>query len=496
MRSLFQHKLTIIGLLTGLVFAGIAFVAIDAKVHSEQDDIIDEVITLSITSSLSIPSSLATQSTPSTSSSQQKLRVIHSEKPEKGLLLFITDIKKADATSYAKQFAALSYYVAIIDNHELLNTVANNDEQCLHLADKLTELSAQLNATFNLNPTDLPILVGAENGAASLYAALAQADKAKFHAAVGINFTPQLSPHTPLCGQEKFTVHTANSEQKLISLNRLPTSFYIFQDKNLPANSTASNFASKISNAKLTIAKEENQTPLSEAIQILQWLDPRLADQISSDASDSDLPLIEVNVTPNQSTATPTMAILLTGDGGWAEIDKQVAKILAAQGIPTVGFDSLSYFWRARTPVDTSQDIENVISQYLEKWNKKQVILIGYSFGADALPFIANNLSAETQQKISLIALLGMGQTAAFEFRLSSWMNTDNNPNRLPLLPEIEKMKWANTICIYGVDDDAANCLPAAKYGVKAIGMSGDHHFDEKYDELVKYIIDNQRTAP
>ena len=40
----------------------------------------------------------------------------------------------------------------------------------------------------------------------------------------------------------------------------------------------------------------------------------------------------------------------------------------------------------------------------------------------------------------------------------------------------------------------AANCLPVATHGVKAISMSGDHHFDEKYDELVKHIIDNQKA--
>jgi type IV secretory pathway VirJ component len=458
MRSLLKNKFVIPVLLMGVLLAGTYFIVTKERAQPENNQIVDVFIS---------------------TVNQQKLRVVHSEKPEKGVLLFITDTKNTNTTSYAKQLAALSYYVAVIDNHELLLTAANTVDQCLSLVDKLTDISGKLNAHFNLDPKNLPILVGTESGAASLYATLAQADKKVFHAAVGINFTPTLSSHTPLCNQQTFIAneHDASQEQQLAlkSINRLPTSFYIFQDKNVT---------------------ERGQTPLSEAIQILQWLDPRLADQISANASDSDLPLIEVNVATDNTTQTQTMAILLTGDGGWAEIDKELAKILAAQGIPTVGFDSLSYFWKARTPAATSQDIERVISQYLKKWNKKHVILIGYSFGADVLPFVANNLSISTQQKVSLVALLGMGKTAAFEFRLSSWMNADKNADRLPLLPEIEKMKWANSICIYGVDDDAANCLPAEKYGVKAISMSGDHHFDEKYDELVKHIIDSQSAAP
>lgn len=480
MHSLLKYKFTLIGLLASVILASLVYIVAKESTPPANNEIIDEVITLA---------------------NQHKLHVIHSKKAEKGLLLMITDKNKTEL-SYAKQFAALSYYVAIIDNQELLKSASNSvdnganntNNQCVNLAKKLTELSVQLNTQFSLSNENLPILVGIENGAASLYAALAQAEKKTFHAAVGVNFTPQLNIYSPLCNQETFSAKANESLLELKSLNRLPTSFYIFQDKNLPTNSTTSEFANSISNAKFTIAKEENETPISEAVQILQWLDPRLADQISSDAGDSDLPLIEVNVAQEKAEATQTMAILLTGDGGWAEIDKELAKILSAQGIPTVGFDSLSYFWKARTPLTTSQDIERVVTQYSEKWNKKQVILIGYSFGADVLPFIANNLSAETQQKISLIALLGMGKTAAFEFRLSSWMNADKNPDRLPISPEIEKMKWARSICIYGIADTAANCLPAATHGVKAISMSGDHHFDEKYEELVQHILDNQKT--
>ncbi len=474
MYSLLKNKFFLISLLAVIILATASYALLSEKTQPETNNFIDQLITLN---------------------NANTFRVIHSPKAEKGLVLFISDKSKTEVTSlYAKQFAALSYYVVIIDNQNLLLSATNSDSQCLNLAKKLTELSLQLNSQFKLNNKDLPILVGMKNGAALLYAALAQADKKTFHAAVGINFTPQLSTHTPLCNQETFSTKADGSLLEFKSLNRLPSSFYIFQDKNLAENSNAQEFANNISNAKFTVAKEANETPLSEAIQILQWLDPRLTDQISSDAGDSDLPLIEVNVAQNKTDATQTMAILLTGDGGWAEIDKELAKILAAQGIPTVGFDSLSYFWKARTPLTTSQDIERVITQYLEKWNKKQVILIGYSFGADVLPFIANNVSAETQQKISLIALLGMGKTAAFEFRLSSWMNADKNPDRLLISPEIEKMKWAKSICIYGIADTAANCLPVETHGVKAIRMSGDHHFDEKYEELVKHIIDNQKT--
>ena len=39
------------------------------------------------------------------------------------------------------------------------------------------------------------------------------------------------------------------------------------------------------------------------------------------------------------------MAVIYSGDGGWRDIDKDIAGALQAQGIPVVGVDSLRYFW-------------------------------------------------------------------------------------------------------------------------------------------------------
>jgi len=429
-----------------------------------------------------------------------QIQLAHAAKPEKGLLIFITDQSNTKTNDdYAKKFAGLSYYVAIIDTKSLLDLPVNENTHCLNLAEKLIALSNQLQAHLKLNGDDLPILVGLEAGASVVYSALAQAEKQKFHAAVGINFSSQLGIQSALCSQENFTKVSQGNPQTLTAVNRLPTSFYVFQNESFPSIA-GKEFTNKIGNLKLT-SEANTEHALLEAIQILQWLDPRLADQISSDVSDSDLPIIEVPVdattdekSANQNTSD-TLAILITGDGGWAAIDKNIARILSEKGIPTVGFDALSYFWKARTPEETTIDVESIITQYLEKWNKKHVVLIGYSFGADVLPFITNKLTEESKKQLALVALLGMGKTAAFEFRLSSWMNADKDSSRLPLLPEIEKMKWANSICIYGADDPSANCVPVAGLGVKAISMSGDHHFDEKYEELVQHIIENIKNA-
>jgi type IV secretory pathway VirJ component len=69
---------------------------------------------------------------------------------------------------------------------------------------------------------------------------------------------------------------------------------------------------------------------------------------VSAPAELGDLPIIEV---PAQSAARPDVfGILLSGDGGWAGLDKDLSTNLAERGLPVVGIDSLRYFWRERAP--------------------------------------------------------------------------------------------------------------------------------------------------
>ncbi|MEZ5420390.1 MAG: SpoIIE family protein phosphatase [Vicinamibacterales bacterium] len=73
-------------------------------------------------------------------------------------------------------------------------------------------------------------------------------------------------------------------------------------------------------------------------------------------------------VVPATRPANDTMAVLLTGDGGWADLDKAVAAGLAAHGIPVVGWSSLSYYWSPRTPDGASADLARILRHYGARW--------------------------------------------------------------------------------------------------------------------------------
>ena len=62
------------------------------------------------------------------------------------------------------------------------------------------------------------------------------------------------------------------------------------------------------------------------------------------------------------STTSPkAIAILVSGDGGWRDIDKSMGEWLSTKGVHVVGLDSLHYFWSKRTPEELAADIAKLV---------------------------------------------------------------------------------------------------------------------------------------
>ena len=144
------------------------------------------------------------------------------------------------------------------------------------------------------------------------------------------------------------------------------------------------------------------------------------------------------------------------GDGGWAELDKSVADGLAARGIPSVGWSSLRYYWTPRTPEAAANDLARIIRYYVSDWNVQRVILVGYSFGADVLPFLVNRLPSDALARVRSVALLGLSEAAAFEFRLASFLGGGGN-SLYATAPEVERL-GVPVVCVRSADEVDSEC--------------------------------------
>jgi type IV secretory pathway VirJ component len=212
------------------------------------------------------------------------------------------------------------------------------------------------------------------------------------------------------------------------------------------------------------------------------------ASMAAAPAALADLPIVAIAAQPG-APPSDTFAIMVSGDGGWAGLDKEVAGALSANGIPVVGLDSLRYFWTPRTPDGLAADLDRMIRFYLVQLRKQRVALVGYSQGADVLPFAVNRLPPATRAQVALTAVMGMSEHALFEFHVSSWISDDNSGPAT--LPEVERIAGTPVLCIYGEDETDSLCPRLDSRKVTVVKLKGGHHFDGNYAGLARTILES-----
>ncbi len=198
------------------------------------------------------------------------------------------------------------------------------------------------------------------------------------------------------------------------------------------------------------------------------------------------LPLIELPA----SKPSGLMAVFLSGDGGWRDIDKTIAENLQSLGVSVVGWDSVRYFWQSKTPQQTAADLSAVILDYSAKWHADKVALIGFSFGADTLPFVYDHLRPSLKQHVAMISLLSLGRAADWEIRVVGWLGAGPSAQATPLGPAIKDIPGKMIQCFYGDQDSGSYCPDLVKQGAEVIEKKGIHHFDGNYIYMAHQILD------
>lgn len=396
----------------------------------------------------------------------------------------------AQAQALADQGAA----VAGIHTPNMLARIGRESGDCLLPDGDLENLSHFLQGYARLPAYFPPLLVGPGLGGTLAYAMLAQAPEDTFAGAISMGFCPELALKKPLCKGEgvHFTQRAGGAGLALLPTPRLRAPWVALQgsEDTVCGPAAVQKFVAQVGGAELVLVPgvDHAGAPGPAALTPLLAAHQRLTKDlvvapVAPESGVADLPLVLVPST----VPSDTLAVLLSGDGGWAGIDKQLAAKLAAAGLPVVGLDSLRYFWSARTPEGLAQDLDRVMRSFAAQWKKRRVILIGYSQGADVLPFAVNRLPATSSGLLAHTVLIGPGEKASFEFRLTNWVT--QNTAGLPLMPELQKMTAARTLCIYGTDDRETLCPQVPAEFVTLVPMAGGHHFDGIYQKLTDQIL-------
>ncbi|GGU80909.1 hypothetical protein GCM10009504_42070 [Pseudomonas laurentiana] len=230
-------------------------------------------------------------------------------------------------------------------------------------------------------------------------------------------------------------------------------------------------------NAETSISDYDVHLPQVLKAQLTQAL-------IGKDGNAMSIPVVEV---PAGQTAD-TVTLFLSGDGGWRDLDRDVAGEMAKLGYPVVGIDTLRYYWQHKTPEQSAVDLSELMQHYRQKWGTKRFVVAGYSFGADVLPAIYNRLSSEDQKRIDAVILLAFARSGSFEIEVEGWLG--NAGKEAPTGPEMAKLPAAKVLCVYGLEEtDESGCTESTAVGER-LKLPGGHHFDEDYPALAKRLID------
>jgi type IV secretory pathway VirJ component len=390
----------------------------------------------------------------------------------------------------AESLARQGALVAGIDSPALFRNL-EKDDGCVNPDGDLENLSHFLQAYYRLAAYRPALLVGAASGAAFVHAMLAQAPAGTFSGGISIGFCPVMPLRKALCPTDSISKPSA----RLHPSAKLGAPWTVLQGLNdQSCRIAAKQFLAQAGEAEIVSLPGDNyvnadfHTWESQFAAAYQKLAARAPPAPKASPSElEDLPLVEVPA----SGSGDTLALLISGDGGWAGIDKELAAEISKEGMPVIGLDSLRYFWKERTPESTAADVERILSYYLTAWKKRRVLLIGFSQGADVMPFIVNRLPSATRSRLQLVTLLSLSQSAVFEFHLQNWLG--GSDDQVPVAPEVAKMKGVRALCVYGEDDDETMCTQPEAKALQIVKLSGGHHFDGDYPNLARLILARAR---
>ncbi|HEY2395216.1 MAG TPA: AcvB/VirJ family lysyl-phosphatidylglycerol hydrolase [Rudaea sp.] len=406
----------------------------------------------------------------------------------KRTIVFISDSKGWDARAEALA-AALSddgSLVLGVDLPAYLLEMLSIDDKCSLPAAHIEEMNDWMQRYKQLKNFANPVLIGDGTGATLAYAIDAQAPKGTFAALLTLGFDYSFRLPKPICAGDagKPTGPPSDGSYRVVPVKSLPNPWLplpFAPQARKPGPPGAIEALLKSIELDVT-GLPAAPAPGAGVPAAVDWLTqaPESAAPLPGDVA--DLPLIEV---PAQGTPVKRIAVILTGDGGWAGLDIAVADQLVKRGIAVVGLSSVKYFWQTRKPGEAADALARIIGHYGAAQPAADFVVIGYSFGASLAPVVINRLPDAARARVAAQVLISPDPEAVFEIHVGDWFGSTKHEGALPIAPEIAR-STVPVICVHGADEgtDSFCSKLVGKPNVRQLELPGGHHYNGDYDKL------------
>lgn len=180
-------------------------------------------------------------------------------------------------------------------------------------------------------------------------------------------------------------------------------------------------------------------------------------------------------------------AVILSGDMGFKiGMGPRIARRLAADGIPVVGVNSLTYFRRERSPDEVAALVAMAARRALAFGHARGLVLIGQSFGADMLHVGLARLPPDLRARVRLVALVVPTDTLFFRASPSELFNWAK-PDAFAL-PSARALTWVPVVCIHGVEESESLCPLLRQPNVHSVALPGGHPLDGDVDAVHRVL--------
>jgi type IV secretory pathway VirJ component len=205
--------------------------------------------------------------------------------------------------------------------------------------------------------------------------------------------------------------------------------------------------------------------------------------------ADDHLNGLTLRWTAPQGAPSRYTAILLSGDGGFADLFTKVADELAEHGVGVVGFNTRSWLSPKKTPDETAVAVARVMRAAMTRYHADSVIIVGYSRGADMVPFVVTRLPEPLRMAVGAIAMIGLGTRASFEYHFTDLFRDTQRAEDVPIGPELLKLRGVSMACLYGTDEKSSACRDAPPGLLKTEARDGGHHLDGDYKAIGEWVL-------
>lgn len=182
------------------------------------------------------------------------------------------------------------------------------------------------------------------------------------------------------------------------------------------------------------------------------------------------------------------LVLYISGDGGFNSFTNDFCKGVNQSGYTVTAINSKSYFWNKKTPEEVAAALTAYLDGALKGRANQQLLIIGYSFGADVTPFILNRLGATVKSHMLRTVLMAPSATTDFVIRVADMWGTAKKRS-MDVVAEINRAAGQRIVAILPGDDNDFPVKTVKLAGFKATVLKGGHHFGGDTADLVKIVI-------